>query len=213
MDEAEWLACKDPTPMLGFLCGRASERKLRLFACACCRKVWHHMTSDRSRHAVGAAERFADGECDTVVLQRAQRAANAVCNSYRYRDGDVAWSQAPAASSAALVDARTAAVRSSSEIRWPAGKGSTGQVRLLRDIIGNPFRPIPVDLSWLAWNDGTVVRLAQAIYDERAFDRLPVLADALEEAGCHDADILAHCRQPGEHVRGCWVVDPILGKE
>ena len=69
-----------------------------------------------------------------------------------------------------------------------------------------------VDHTWLAWRDGTILKLAQAIYDDRAFDRLPVLADALEEAGCHDADILAHCRAPGPHVRGCWVVDLLLGK-
>jgi hypothetical protein len=57
--------------------------------------------------------------------------------------------------------------------------------------------------SWLSWNDGTVVKMAQAIYDDRAFDRLPILADALEDAGCSDADILAHCRSEGPHVRGC----------
>jgi hypothetical protein len=85
---------------------------------------------------------------------------------------------------------------------------------LLRDLFGNPLRLAPFpDPSWLAWRDGVVVKLAQAIYPGRAFDRLPVLADALEEAGCHDPDILAHCRQPGEHVRGCWLVDLLLGKE
>jgi hypothetical protein len=65
---------------------------------------------------------------------------------------------------------------------------------------------------WLRWNDGTVVKLAQSIYDERRFTDLPILADALEDAGCADADILAHCRGPGPHVRGCWVVDLLLGK-
>src|SRR5262245_7375188 len=82
-----------------------------------------------------------------------------------------------------------------------------------REIIGNPFRPPAVDMDWLAWNDGTVRKIAQAIYVERAFDRMPVLADALEDAGCDDADLLRHCREPGEHVRGCWVVDLLLGKE
>jgi hypothetical protein len=83
---------------------------------------------------------------------------------------------------------------------------------LLRDIFGNPFRPVPADPNWLSWNDGTIPELAQAVYDDRAFDRLPVLADALEEAGCVNADMLAHCRGPGPHVRGCWVVDLLLGK-
>jgi hypothetical protein len=81
---------------------------------------------------------------------------------------------------------------------------------LLRDIFGNPFRPTALNR---AWQTSTVVALAQAIYTDRAFDRLPILADALEDAGCDNADILNHCRQGGEHVRGCWVVDLILEKK
>ena len=82
---------------------------------------------------------------------------------------------------------------------------------LLSDMF-NPFRPAPVENSWLVWNDAAIPKMAQTIYDAPAFDRLPLLADALEEAGCADADILSHCRTPGEHVRGCWVVDLLLGK-
>ena len=74
----------------------------------------------------------------------------------------------------------------------------------------NPLPTIPSNL--LQWSGGTVVKIASAVYDDRAFDRLPILADALEDAGCDDADILAHCRGPGPHVRGCWVVDLVLGK-
>ena len=85
-------------------------------------------------------------------------------------------------------------------------------VPLVHDIFGNPFRPVCVSSSWLAWNDGAIRKMAQVVYDDRAFDRLPLLADALEDAGCTDADILSHCRTPGEHVRGCWVVDLLLGK-
>lgn len=87
----------------------------------------------------------------------------------------------------------------------------TAQVVLLRDLFGNPFRPVTSDPAWLTWNEATVVKLAQGIYADRAFDRLPVLADALEDAGCNNADILAHCRHPGPHVRGCWVVDLLTG--
>jgi hypothetical protein len=87
------------------------------------------------------------------------------------------------------------------------------QLDLLRDIFGNPSRSVPVDPSWLAWNDRTVLKLAQAIYAEQAFDGLPILADALEEAGCVSSDLLAHCRSAGPHVRGCWVVDCLLGQE
>jgi hypothetical protein len=79
---------------------------------------------------------------------------------------------------------------------------------LLRCIVGNPFRPVAFDVTW---RTETVVSLASAIYAERAFDRMPILADALEEAGCDHADILSHCRGPGPHARGCWVVDAVLG--
>jgi hypothetical protein len=84
---------------------------------------------------------------------------------------------------------------------------------ILRDIVGNPFQPPPyLDHSWLDLNDGAIRELAQAIYDDRAFDRLPLLADTLVHAGCTDAAILLHCREPGVHVRGCWLVDALLGK-
>jgi hypothetical protein len=86
------------------------------------------------------------------------------------------------------------------------------QANLIRDLFGNPFRSITIDFVWLAWNNETIPKLAEAIYDERRFADLPILADALEEAGCDNADLLNHCRQPGEHVRGCWVVDRLLGK-
>jgi hypothetical protein len=96
-----------------------------------------------------------------------------------------------------------------------AGKADEEQVLcdLIRDVIGNPFHPVKVVSNWLAWNDGTVRRIAQGIYDERAFDRLPILHDALLDAGCDDEAILSHCRSEGPHVRGCWVIDLILGKE
>jgi hypothetical protein len=87
------------------------------------------------------------------------------------------------------------------------------QWKLLVDIFGERPRSKEINPAWLRWHDGTIPKLAQAIYDERAFDRLPLLADALEDAGCHDPDMLAHCRQPGEHVRGCWVVDLLSGRQ
>jgi hypothetical protein len=83
------------------------------------------------------------------------------------------------------------------------------QFSLIADVIGNPFRPVSADQAWLTPD---VVTLAGHVYHDRAFKSLPELADALEDAGCHDAAILTHCRGPGPHVRGCWVVDAILGK-
>jgi hypothetical protein len=95
----------------------------------------------------------------------------------------------------------------------PGNKGAShfkkGQNRCLESNRGNPFRPVAVDPSWLT---PTAVALAGAISAERALDRMPVLADALEEAGCDHPDVLAHCRSDGPHVRGCWVVDMVLGK-
>jgi hypothetical protein len=102
---------------------------------------------------------------------------------------------------------------------WPASNHPIGRTeadlhcRLIRDLFGNPFRPVFLDPAWLAWSGSTVPNLAQAIYDDQAFSQLPILADALEEAGCTDAEILDHCRHPGEHVRGCWLLDLILAKE
>jgi len=86
----------------------------------------------------------------------------------------------------------------------------TAEAAILRDIFGNSFCPVTSVAGWLNTN---IVALAQAIYDDRAFDRMSILADALEDAGCANQDILNHCRQPGVHVRGCWLIDLFLGKE
>jgi hypothetical protein len=86
------------------------------------------------------------------------------------------------------------------------------EAALLHDLVGDPFTSLTVDPAWLAWNSGFVPQLAQTIYEERRFREMPILADALEDAGCTDEAILSHCRSSGPHVRGCWVVDAILGK-
>jgi hypothetical protein len=121
-----------------------------------------------------------------------------VCNAYA--DSDAAWGRA--------------GVPSEDPTSWFAALAAenSAQASLLRDIVGNPFWTSNLDPLWLSWNGGTVQQLARAIYDERRFDDLPVLADALEDAGCTDAAILNHCRGPGPHVRGCWVLDLLLGK-
>jgi hypothetical protein len=85
--------------------------------------------------------------------------------------------------------------------------------QVIRDVFGNPFARLPhLDSGWLRWSDSLIPKLARSCYEERTFDRLPILADALEDAGCTDADMLAHLRGPGPHVRGCWALDLILGK-
>src|SRR5262249_23472844 len=131
--------------------------------------------------------------------------------------GLVSVAAACAASNAASWNGRTAmgyaadaACAAAAEAVSTEAAAKLQQVGFLRCIFGNPFHPVTLTP---AWQTSTVTALAQSIYDDRAFDRLPILADALEDAGCDNADILNHCRQPGEHVRGCWVVDLILGKE
>jgi len=211
MTEAEWLAFDDPiSPMLAFLDGKASDRKLRLFAVACCRKVWDSLTDERSQKAVEIAERFADKCASEDELHVAREESNAVRQA-AYDGLEAHWSQenndqcnfADYAADVAAPDAYTAA--RSAENKWNLNSD------LLRDVFGPlPFRPITIDRTWLS---SAVTALAQAIYDERAFDRMPILADALEDAGCTNQDILQHCRSGGEHVRGCWVVDLLLAKE
>ena len=86
-------------------------------------------------------------------------------------------------------------------------------VELVREIFGNPFRPSTIDLRWLDWKEGIIPRMARVIYRKRCFRNLPILADALEESGCDDDALLRHCRAPVDHVRGCWVVDLVRGKQ
>ena len=205
MTETEWLTSVDPAPMLEYLWRRASDRKSRLLRCACCRGAWNFLTDNRSRSAVETAERYADGLASNWELLAARRDAQRV-EIDETVDIEVVFI-------AKVLRETRMAVQPHARI----GPGETWAVQpsvaaaLLRDLF-NPFRPAPVENSLLVWNDATIPKMAQSIYDARAFDRLPLLADALEEAGCADADILSHCRTPGEHVRGCWVVDLLLGK-
>ena len=224
MTEAEWRACADPTPMLQFLRGKVSERKLRLFACAWGYLLWGRMTDERSKQAVVTAERFADGLAARSELIAAFNAAQEAWKSIRvaFRGKDSQSEKAARASGASKGAAEVARNAATPEwnygaVRISSWRDTDKTVFLLstfaKDIFGSlPFRSPSLDLAWLAWNDGAIRKLAQAIYDERAFGRLPLLADALEEAGCTDTAILAHCREPREHVRGCWVVDLLLGK-
>jgi hypothetical protein len=94
-----------------------------------------------------------------------------------------------------------------------AAAEEAAQADLLRELIGNPFRPVVVAPEWLAWSDGAVRKLAAGLYEERAFERMGILGDALEEAGCGDDAILAHCRGEANHVRGCWLVDLLMCRE
>ena len=238
MTEAEWLSCTDPQPMLEFLRGKASDRKRRLFACACHRRIWHllgdagdlrkavelieqyadDLAGEQERGAVGQAEQALIGPADRgwesiPWVERATRLAIDLATWEEHQTWEDAQVAPRRSASADLLAARATQDQAEAAYRQAVAAERGVHCRLLRDIFGLlPFRPVTIPPSSLVWNDGTVVKLAQAIYEGRAFDRLPILADALEEAGCHDPDIPAHCRR-GEHVRGCWLVDLLLGKE
>ncbi len=222
MTEEEWLTTIHPMPMLEFLQPKASERKFRLFAISCCRhkSLWRLLGSE-SRALVDAASRYVEGAVrwDEVAVAAIQAPRGIPIGGGRVRGHLpvhlVPSSQAErAALGVSLPDAWDAAWE---VFRQGANLLDSVPCEMLRELVRNPYHPITLDPSW---RTPTVVSLAQAIYDDRQlpsglFDnqRMGVLADALEEAGCDNADVLDHCRKPGEHVRGCWVIDHLLGKE
>jgi hypothetical protein len=233
MTEAEWSACREPQEMLEAVraSGRVSDRKLRLFAVACCRRIWDLMTDESSRRIVERAERHADDPVGDEETRRARavslweevrrtflaegprkRADFAAAHSGQ----SVAWDSARGAGSAAVqalaaakgaVGGREAALAAKEAERL-------AQAESLRCIFGPlPFRAAPaLPADVLFWNSGCVVQLAAGIYGESAFDRLPILGDALEEAGVTDQEVLAHARSPGPHAKGCWLIDLLLNK-
>lgn len=223
MTEAEWLASDNPFPMLDFVRGKSSDRKLRLFACGCCRRIWSHLPSEMEGKAVTLAERFADGLTDPATLGIASAD---VWESYLvgYEKSDMQWCCASTAAQFTSIPgerfkerhellnliANAAGVIESTE-KKTVHESRAEFVTVFAEIFGNPFRPIAADPAWLTFD---VLTLANGIYEERAFDRMPILADALQDAGCENTDILNHLRDPNAtHVRGCWALDLVLGKE
>jgi hypothetical protein len=231
MTEAEWNACTDPQLMLQFLRGTVGarkrsgpwtrHRKFRLFACACCRRV-SYLSADIAT-AIEQIERFADGEAKHKERIAAGRTIAKTAKN-------VAWPEETA--ECLMADLRNAATRAmmrichdsgigaAAAVGWASGMGKDfdevkqgerqRQASILRCIFGSlPFRSIAIDRSWLT---PTVTNLARATYQEHAFDRLPILADALEDSGCTNQEVLGHLRGGGEHTRGCWVVDLLIGK-
>ncbi len=230
MTEAEWATATDPAAMLEFLRNseKATDRKFRLFACACCRAIWPLFPHDLCRKAIEVAEWYSDGLATVQELWSALDDAQ----GYRFfgkRENDsptnaVIYAASPdhferykgfrPGLNPIWVANSTMRAVSSSDTRFASKLGD-----LLRDIFGNPFRPAPIALSLLDWHNGRIVQLAQEAYDNRILpsgnldrERLGVLADALERAGCGDADILSHLRGETVHVRGCHVIDLLLGK-
>jgi hypothetical protein len=248
MGEWDWVTGNNPRVMLSFLGSQVSERKRRLFACACCHMVHHLIADDRSWHAVELAERYADGLASVGQLDAAANTANDIYLDSQdlvrtrgaqaaYRSAitttfaeelwqlDLVWRDAALALEGHALETSSGRrpedtreileawaeewVEAGEPLGWTEPDPAAEMARVLRCIFGNPFRPATLDP---AWRTSTAVAIAQGIYDERAFDRLPILADALEDAGCDNNDILNHCRDTGPHARGCWVVDLVLGK-
>lgn len=187
-----------------------TDRRLRLFAVGCSRRVLHLCTNPLVGAAVVAAERFVDGRTndDRQQLKPVRRAIFA----------DEVWSRTPEGRLARAVIGREAwgaAIETSWYASYLAG-GASGRAEaereeqgpLLRDIIGNPFRPVAGDGRW---RTTTVLALARGIDSGRTYDRMPILADSLEDAGCDHPDVLTHCRADRTHTRGCWVIDLLLG--
>jgi hypothetical protein len=220
MTEAEWLTCADPAPMLELLKGKASDRKVRLFACACCRHVWCHLTEAGQREVVEwfeavtdcavpvdvAPPQFGDEDETVYLVSLPELAARFAVEALR--DGH--WVNAPAMCARVVSDGGAERGRMHAE--------KSAQCDILRDILGNPFSPAPqLSPTWLT---PKVLSLAQLAYEPRRLpegtlepERLVAVAECLEEAGCTEESVLEHLREARPHVRGCWTVDVILGKE
>jgi hypothetical protein len=221
MTEEQWLAGADPKPMLEYLRGKVSDRKLRLFAAAGYRLCYGpDLTySATAQRAVEVAERFADGLAGREELSQSSRAASdAVWYSLDAVFGHTRASEVEGAA-AQVAGEPAGAAQAIPVARYNPNYGelTAAQAGLLRDIVGGPFRPVTTSP---AWRTAQVMALARVAYDQRELPsgtldvaRLGVLADALEEAGCDQADLLGHLRGPGPHVRGCWALDLLLGKE
>jgi hypothetical protein len=228
--EAEFSTCTGPAKMLAFLqtIRTASDRKLRLFSVACVRRSWHLLDA-ADREVVELAERFADGGVSQSKLNLARRGrqeqspaglppaagyAAWAANTTLQRRGSSAAHWAVEATLATVIAASPGSAPWSEEVhatRLAARDAEVAcQAALLRDIFGPlPFRQVMFEPSWRM---PAVLALANSIYDDRRWDDMPVLGDALQEAGCSDAELQAHCHGPAFHARGCWVLDLLLNK-
>jgi len=217
MTAQEWDACGNSHRMWTFLKRSKrftlSDRKFYLIAAGCCRTVWEYLVDDRSRRAVEMIEAIADGHADKDALRQTARDAYAAWAALPPPPDQPAHWAASTVAYAVNTDPILAAL-GGTRARFVAnfGVNADRQSEVMRDIVGNPFRPVRVAGECLRWNDHALAKIARGVYEERAFERMPILADALEDAGCDNGDLLAHCRAGGEHVRGCWVVDLLLGK-
>jgi hypothetical protein len=237
MTESEWADSTDPQEMLTSLQGKVSERKLRLFAMACCRRAWHLFPEPDvgCQDVVELTERYAEeaaqsGEQARVYLPAAAASAAFAAAAIASSDDSPALSAHAAFAASSLTgsgyaddEAMVWSVAADAAAADDANTDQTErrvQCALLRDIFGNPFRPhLALTPSLLNQNDARIRKLAEATYNERLLPtghldpaRLAVLVDALLDAGCQDTELLEHLRGPGPHVRGCFALDLLLAK-
>jgi hypothetical protein len=191
-------------------------RQWQLFLCACARRVWHLLGDARSRRAVEVGEAYADGEASQAALFEACVAAGTGCQWDSTKPEELAVCVAHAATFP-IRDRFKDAYERAIDCYYDAARASgdpdreyAAQADLMRCIFGNPFRPVTFEA---AWRTGAAVQLARQMYESRDFGNMPILADALQDAGCDREEVIAHCRdEKVAHVRGCWVVDLVLGK-
>ncbi len=234
MTGAKWTTCTNPHELLIYLGNQASERKLRLLACACARRIGALLTDKRTRNAIEVAERFADGLADEKQLTRASEAATNAVKKVTIKTGEFAgqagmvgfWvthRKAAVAAREVLGTVVNAKARLAKQLGGSSTEDSSvwatacvaeldAQSKMVREVFGSPFHRVKVDPASLVWKRGSVVSLAQRIYEDQMFDDLPKLAIALKKAGCDNAKMLDHCGQAVEHFRGCWILDLLLGK-
>jgi hypothetical protein len=203
MTEAEWQVCDDAGLMLWFLQQGSTnkERQLWLIAAACTRSFWAPTPDSLTSATIEEMERRADG------LIHEEAGPSPVTE-----DGAVRGLSGARSTAHILAVHVYVAIRGNMAAMFGASKAATNNttaLAVLRDICGNPFHPISLSPTWRTPH---ALALAQAMYDDRHYEDMPVLADALEEAGCTERAILKHCREPVPHVRGCWVLDLLLGK-
>ncbi len=223
MTEQSWNICSDPSAMLEFLrrTGKLSERKARLFAVACCRRVRDLTTDAPNQMGADIAERYADGLASSEELAAATTTGlwAPVLFAVKGETSSAIWFAARAeAGNTVQSETGTAPWSEAKEGLWTKARARAclAQAEVLRDIFGNPFHPLPRLEPCLLTS---VADLASAAYEDRNLpsgtlkpEHLLALADALEAAGCHDAELLEHLRSEGPHVRGCWALDVVLGK-
>ena len=226
MTEEEWLTTDNFERLLDYAAGFGSNRLVRLVGCACYRRILPMLHYAESRKALEYTELYADCLIEKEDLRAARQLAEQKwfqkkpdykqLRNSRETSIDRAFSGVHFLASATdinsvLMQRMAIAVRSAFRAEFSeVDVQRSVYASLIRDIFGNPFRSIDFDPEW---QTDTAVGLAQTMYDTRNFRAMPILADALQDAGCEDAAILDHCRDENSlHVRGCWVVDLVLGK-